>query len=108
VSEPPESSRLHALSTRNVRLAIAFRATSRTVLFAPYLYHFVTSTRGLSTLEFGVLQSIYYFTAVTLEVPSGVLADRFGRRRTLILGALLAVIGSLIRIIAFDFWVFAA
>jgi predicted MFS family arabinose efflux permease len=86
---------------------IAFRATSRAVLFAPYLYHFITSTRGLSTLEFGFLQSIYYFVAVSLEVPSGVMADRFGRKHTLVLGALLTVAGSLLRIVAFDFWVFA-
>jgi MFS family permease len=86
---------------------IAFRASSRAVLFAPYLYHFVTSTRGLSTLEFGFLQSIYYFVAVSLEVPSGVVADRFGRKQALVLGALLTVAGSLLRIVAFDFWVFA-
>lgn len=107
MTDPSASAPSHALSIHNVRLAIAFRATSRTVLFAPYLFHFVTSTRGLSTIEFGALQSLYYFVAVTLEVPSGVLADRFGRRKTLVLGALLAVFGSLIRIIAFDFWVFA-
>ena len=86
---------------------IAFRATSRAVLFAPYLYHFITSTRGLSTLEFGFLQSIYYFVAVSLEVPSGVVADRFGRKHALVFGALLTVAGSLLRIVAFDFWVFA-
>ncbi len=97
----------HALSLRNTRLAIAYRATSRAVLFAPYLYHFVTNTRGLSTLEFGLLQSIYYYVAVSLEVPSGVVADRFGRKRTLVLGALLAMAGSGVRIIAYDFLVFA-
>lgn len=108
MTDPAASGRPHALSIRNVRLSIAFRATSRSVLFAPYLYHFVTATRGLSTLEFGLLQSLYYFVAVSLEVPSGVIADRFGRRHTMVLGALLGVVGSLLRIIAFDFWLFAA
>lgn len=86
---------------------IAFRASSRAVLFAPYLFHFITSTRGLSTLEFGFLQSLYYFVAVSLEVPSGVVADRFGRKHTLVAGALLTVAGSLLRVVAFDFWIFA-
>ncbi len=101
----PEAS--PGISRRNARLAIAYRASSRAVLFAPYLYHFVTQTRGLSTLEFGLLQSLYYFVAVSLEVPSGVVADRFGRKRTLVLGAVLAMAGSLLRIVAFDFFVFA-
>lgn len=86
---------------------IAFRATSRAVMFAPYLFHFVTATRGLTVLEFGMLQSIYYFVAVSLEVPSGVVADRFGRKHTIVLGSMLAFSGSVLRIFAFDFWVFA-
>lgn len=77
------------------------------MLFAPYLYHFVTATRGLSTLEFGLLQSLYYAVAVSLEVPSGVVADRFGRKRTLVLGALLAMAGSGLRVFAHDFSTFA-
>jgi len=107
VPDRPAGEPSHALSNRNVRLAIAYRATSRTVLFAPYLFTFVTATRGLSVFEFGLLQSIYYFVAVTLEVPSGVIADRFGRKHTLVLGSILAMAGSLLRIVAFDFWVFA-
>lgn len=99
--------RAFSLSRHNARLAIAYRATSRAVLFAPYLFHFVTQTRGLSTLEFGMLQSVYYFVAVSLEVPSGVVADRFGRKRTLVLGALLGVAGSCVRIFAYDFVAFA-
>jgi MFS family permease len=76
-------------------------------MFAPYLFHFVTATRGLTVLEFGMLQSIYYFVAVSLEVPSGVVADRFGRKHTIVLGSILAFSGSILRIFAFDFWVFA-
>ncbi len=103
----PTRHRPTSLSRRNANLAIAYSATSRAVLFAPYLYHFVTQTRGLSTVEFGLLQSLYYFTAVSLEVPSGVVADRFGRKRTLVLGAILSMAGSLLRIVAYDFVVFA-
>jgi predicted MFS family arabinose efflux permease len=54
-----------------------------------------------------MLQSIYYFVAVSLEVPSGVVADRFGRKHTIVLGSMLAFSGSILRIFAFDFWVFA-
>ena len=77
------------------------------MLFAPYLYHFITNVRGLTLVEFALLQSFYYCVAVSLEIPSGVLADRLGRKHTLVAGALLAMAGSCIRILAFDFWVFA-
>ncbi|MFP8871377.1 MAG: MFS transporter, partial [Myxococcota bacterium] len=107
MTSPSSDENSHALSKRNVRLMIAFRATSRAVMFAPYLFYFVTATRGLTVLEFGMLQSLYYFVAVSLEVPSGVVADRFGRKHTIVLGSMLAVSGSILRIFAFDFWVFA-
>ena len=96
------------LATRNLRLFIAYRALSRAILFAPYLYYFATSVRGLSTLEFGVLQTIYYYVAVSLEIPSGVLADRIGRKVTLVAGALLTALGSGLRFFAFDFATFVA
>ncbi len=96
-----------SLATRNLRLFIVYRITSRSILFAPYLYTYVTHTRGLGIAEFGALQSLYYCTAVALEVPSGVVADRFGRKYTLVLGALLASLGSAFRVMAHDFWLFA-
>jgi predicted MFS family arabinose efflux permease len=64
--------------------------------------------RGLSITEFGLLQALYYTTAVVLEVPSGVIADRWGRKGTLVAGALLAALGSLLRVFAESFPVFAA
>jgi len=42
----------------------------------------------VSRTSFGLLKSIYYFSAMLAEVPLGVVADRLGRRTTLLLGAL--------------------
>jgi|GEM_PF-782442 len=41
---------------------------------------------GLSHGEIGILQSILFFANVALEVPSGLLADRYGRRVALFSG----------------------
>jgi len=94
-------------SRRNFSLFLAFRATTRAILFAPYIQHFMTSVRALSKQEYGDLQAIYYVGVVALEVPSGVFADRFGRRWALVAGALTTAAGCATFAIARDFGVFA-
>ncbi|WP_241679163.1 MFS transporter [Pseudomonas kitaguniensis] len=43
---------------------------------------------GITQGEIGILQSFLFFSAVALEIPSGVLADRYGRKVSLIIGFL--------------------
>lgn len=48
---------------------------------------------GLSMFEVMLLQSLFGFTVITLEVPSGYFADNFGRRKTLILASIFSTVG---------------
>ena len=41
--------------------------------------------RGFSLMEVGVAEGVYHVTSMIFEVPSGMAADLFGRRKTLIL-----------------------
>lgn len=43
---------------------------------------------GITQGEIGILQSFLFFSSVALEIPSGLLADRYGRRFSLIIGFL--------------------
>ncbi|MCP5055710.1 MAG: MFS transporter [bacterium] len=86
---------------------VAFRVFTRLMVHAPWLYHFSTSVRGLSATEFGWMIAIFYLAVVLLEVPSGVLADRFGRRRLLVTGAFANVLACVMLATAFDFLAFA-
>ncbi|MES2233640.1 MFS transporter [Pseudomonas veronii] len=43
---------------------------------------------GITQGEIGVLQSFLFFSSVALEIPSGLLADRYGRKFSLIIGFL--------------------
>jgi MFS family permease len=43
--------------------------------------------RGLSFSQIMLLQSFYYFAKVLSEVPTGALADRVGRKKSLVLGS---------------------
>jgi MFS family permease len=62
---------------------------------------------GLSMQEIFWLKSIYSVAIVAMEIPSGYLADVWGRKKTLILGALLGSAGFAMYSFSFGFWAFA-
>jgi MFS family permease len=51
---------------------------------------------GLTATGFGLLSSVYYYAYVPLQLPVGVLMDRFGPRRLLTFACLLCVVGTLL------------
>ena len=61
---------------------------------------------GLSLQEVMILQGMYSFMVATMEIPSGYLADVFGRKNTLILGGIFCFFGFLIISLSFSFWYF--
>jgi MFS family permease len=63
----------------NVRLFLAFRLLFNCRFYYP-VYTILFLDLGLSLGEFAALNVIWALTIVLLEVPSGALADRFGRR----------------------------
>ncbi len=50
---------------------------------------------GLTATGFGLLSSVYYYAYVPMQLPVGVLMDRFGPRRLLTLSCLVCVLGTL-------------
>ena len=75
-------------------------------LIAPALMPYYQS-RGLSTTESLTVQAIYALGVISLEIPSGHLADRFGRRRALIWCGMLIIVGLTLYALATTFWQFA-
>jgi MFS family permease len=75
---------------RNVPLFIAFR-----ILFNARFYYPVFMVMfldfGITLEQFGILNAVWAAAIVLLEVPSGALADVFGRRRLVVAGAGLMV-----------------
>lgn len=61
---------------------------------------------GLGMKDVMLLQGIYSVTIVVLEIPSGYLADVFGRRNSLIYGSVLGFLGFLCYSISYGFWGF--
>jgi predicted MFS family arabinose efflux permease len=91
---------------RDLRLFHVYRFLSTSYLFMPVLVKFFQG-RGLDFTEIALLNSVYALTAIVFEVPTGVLADRFGRRRAMILGALMMAAGCLVDYRGEGFWTFA-
>jgi MFS family permease len=63
--------------------------------------------RGMSLVQIGLLESAFHVTSLLMEVPTGIVADRFGRKTSRILGRLVAMIGTLLMISSRSFWGFA-
>ncbi len=72
---------------RDLRLFYLFRLLSTSYLFVPVSVAFALS-RGLSLVEVMLLNTVYCAVVVLTEVPTGALADRLGRRFTMMVGAL--------------------
>ncbi len=81
--------------SRNIPLFIAFR-----VLFNARWYYPVLAVLfldfGLSVEEYALLNVAWAAAIVGLEVPSGALADQFGRKRMVVLAAVLMVVEMMV------------
>jgi len=64
--------------------------------------------RGLSLFEIGIMESIFHITSFTMEVPTGMVADLYGRKTSRVLGRLLAVVSTVMMILAPSMAYFAA
>lgn len=68
-----------------------------------YLAH-----RGMSLVQIGLIESVFHGTSLLMELPTGMIADRFGRKTSRVLGRVSAMVGSALMIASWSFWGFAA
>jgi MFS family permease len=62
---------------------------------------------GLSMQDVFLLQAMFATVVLVMEIPSGYLADLFGRRATLVAGCLFLGLGHSMLLVAHDFWTLA-
>ncbi|MDD3661091.1 MAG: MFS transporter [Lachnospiraceae bacterium] len=63
--------------------------------------------RGMSLLQIGMLEGIFHIASMLFEVPSGSLADLFGRKKTMIAGRICMAISCIVMLFARTFPMFA-
>lgn len=59
---------------------------------------------AIGASELGNLSAFYFYSYVAMQIPTGILADRWGPRRLLTAGAAVAAIGTAIFACSPDFW----
>ena len=85
-----------------------------------YLYRFFSSFditsaiwvlylgyKGMSLVEIGLLEGIFHVTGFLSEIPTGALADLFGRRKILIIGRVTSLISAIVMLFSNSFLGFA-
>jgi MFS family permease len=63
--------------------------------------------KGMSLVEIGLLESIYHITGLICELPTGAIADVYGKKFSVLLGRLISVISCILMITSNSFLGFA-
>ncbi|SMC27468.1 Predicted arabinose efflux permease, MFS family [Desulfacinum hydrothermale DSM 13146] len=91
---------------RNIGLFAAYRVLFNLRFYYPVFALFYLDA-GMSLEAFAWLQGLWSLSIIVFEVPSGMLADTIGRRKTLRLAAFLAVLEMIVFAVAHDLMGFA-
>src|SRR5690606_8945043 len=94
------------LVARDLRLFYVFRLLATSYLWVPVSVLFPQS-RGLGFDQVMLLSAIYSGVIILVEVPTGVLADRIGRRQSMLAGSLAMLAAGVTAYFAHSFTAFA-
>jgi predicted MFS family arabinose efflux permease len=89
-----------------LRLFYLYRLLATSYLYTPIFLLF-EKMRGLSFFEQLALGSLYSGVVIAVQIPTGVFADRYGRRRSMIGGAGLMVVSCVVAVASHGFAAFA-
>lgn len=57
-------------------------------------------SRGYSFVEIGIAETVFHIVSLIFELPSGVLADVFGKKKMLIISTLMCILGNITMILS--------
>ena len=60
----------------------------------------ILAARGYNLVDIGIAEIVFHITSLIFEIPSGVLADVFGRKKMLIVSSIMRMIGNIIMILS--------
>jgi len=91
--------------SRNVKTYYLYSTFAELLILGPILVLFLVA-KGLSFTEIMVLQSISAIAVVLFEVPTGAVADKIGRKESILLGSLLWAVSLGIYVVGNSFPMF--
>lgn len=63
----------------------------------------ILAARGFSLAQIGFAETIFHIVSILFEIPSGVLADVLGRKKTLIISSIMRMAGDVVMIFSNNF-----
>lgn len=91
---------------RNIKLLTWFNFFTDFKLYAPIAIIYFSRVSHSYALGAAVF-SIAYIVSAIFDIPTGIFADRIGRKKTVVIGAATAVIYSIFYAIGMNFWILA-
>ncbi len=91
---------------KNIKLLTWFNFFSDFKLYAPIAIIYFSRVSHSYALGAAVF-SIAYITSAIIDVPAGLFADRIGRKKTIVIGALAAILFAIFYAIGTSFWFLA-
>ena len=64
----------------------------------------ILAARGFSLVQIGFAETVFHITSLICEIPSGMLADMYGRKKMLVLGNLMTITGDIVMFLSQDYW----
>jgi MFS family permease len=90
-------------SQKTIRLLQSYKLAGSLMFILPVIVPYWQS-KGLDQAQIGWLQTIFTAMVLILQLPTGRLADKYGRRRLILVGSILAALGFVLYAIAGGFW----
>lgn len=63
--------------------------------------------KGMSLVEIGMLESIFHITSLLFELPTGAIADVYGKKFSVVTGRIVSIASCILMIMSNTFWGFA-
>ncbi|MBQ8198172.1 MAG: MFS transporter [Lachnospiraceae bacterium] len=60
----------------------------------------ILAARGYSLVEIGIAETVFHIVSLMFEIPSGVLADVFGRKKMLVVSTIMGMISDVVMILS--------
>jgi MFS family permease len=90
----------------NIKKAYFIRFFKNLHFFAAVLVPFFTVWGEISFSDIMILQAIFTFSLFLFEIPTGAIADYFGRKISVVLSASITAMGIFIYVLTPHFWMF--
>lgn len=81
---------------RNIPVYYLFYGVSGFLIWMPIWVIYLQEFRGMSLTQIGSIEAVFWITVVVAEVPTGAVADRWGRRVSLATGGAMFCVGSVV------------